>query len=107
MTHRPTCHFSGDLQGDGGRRSSARRHPSGDGWHFPLRVRIPLLWLPVLLALSGGCATVEPWEREALSDPMMIFDENPIDAGVQEHHLDYREGSVGATGARGGGCGCG
>jgi hypothetical protein len=37
----------------------------------------------------------------------MQFDENPIEAGVQEHHIDYREGSSGATGAQGGGCGCG
>lgn len=59
-----------------------------------------------LLFLSG-CATVKPWEREKLSDPIMIIDENPIDAGLKEHHLDYREGSNGATGAQSGGCGCG
>lgn len=60
----------------------------------------------LLLALSS-CATVQPWQRGELADPIMIFDENPIDAGIKEHHLDYREGSIGGTGAQSGGCGCG
>ena len=54
-----------------------------------------------------GCATVQPWERESLADPIMIINNNPIEAGMKEHHLDYREGSTGATGAQSGGCGCG
>lgn len=61
----------------------------------------------LLVAAGSGCATVKPWERGELSDPIMIFDENPIDAGINEHHLNYREGSVGGTGAQSGGCGCG
>ena len=65
-----------------------------------------LWWLCLALFLSG-CITVQPWEREVLSDPMMIFDENPIDKGILEHHIDYREGSVGGMGAQAGGCGCG
>ena len=65
-----------------------------------------LIPLGVLLLLSG-CATVKPWQREGLADPIMIMDENPIEAGMKEHHLDYREGSRGATGAQSGGCGCG
>jgi hypothetical protein len=64
------------------------------------------LVLAAAVALSG-CATVQPWERETLSDPIMVFDENAIDKGVREHHRDYREGSAGATGAQSGGCGCG
>lgn len=64
-----------------------------------------LLWL-LAMAVSG-CATVQPWEKGELADPIMIFDENPIDAGINEHYLDYREGSVGGTGAQSGGCGCG
>ncbi len=65
--------------------------------------------LVILLAAMAcsSCVTVKPWERGELSDPIMIFDENPIDAGVQEHYLDYREGSTGGTGAQSGGCGCG
>lgn len=60
-----------------------------------------------LLLLISSCAAVKPWEREGLADPIMIIDENPIDAGIKEHFLDYREGSEGATGAQSGGCGCG
>lgn len=70
--------------------------------------------IKILLALAGlcglllnGCAAVQPWQREGLADPIMMFDENPIDAGIREHHLDYREGSAGGTGAQSGGCGCG
>lgn len=55
----------------------------------------------------SGCVTVQPWQREGLADPIMIMDENPIDAGIKEHPIDYREGSAGATGAQNGGCGCG
>lgn len=55
----------------------------------------------------NSCAAVQPWEREGLADPIMIMDENPIDAGIRQHYLDYREGSVGGTGEQSGGCGCG
>ena len=68
--------------------------------------RIFLLLL-FLLPLVSSCAMVKPWEREGLSDPIMIIDENPIETGIKEHFLDYREGSEGATGAQSGGCGCG
>ncbi len=63
-----------------------------------------VLCIPVLLT---GCASVEPWEKGDLADPIMQFEENPIDAGIKEHYLDYREGSVGGTPAQSGGCGCG
>ena len=66
----------------------------------------------ILLAFAAslfifGCATVKPWEKESLSDPIMIINENPINQGIKEHFLDYREGVEGATGAESGGCGCG
>lgn len=60
----------------------------------------------VIIGLSS-CVTVEPWEREQLSKPIMIMDKNPIEKGIQIHHLEYREGSSGATGSQSGGCGCG
>ena len=60
-----------------------------------------------LSAILSGCVTVQPWERGRLADPMMVFDENPIEKGIKEHAKNYREGSVGGTGAQGGGCGCG
>ncbi len=67
----------------------------------------PLGLAAALGALLTGCATVQPWERDVLSDPIMIFDENPIEKGHLEHHHVYREGSIGGTGTQGGGCGCG
>jgi hypothetical protein len=67
----------------------------------------PLLFFAMAFILFGGCARVQPWQRERLADPIMIFDSNPIEKGVKEHHLDYREGSSGGTGAQSGGCGCG
>ncbi len=72
-----------------------------------MKIKISKILFLLILSTTFGCATVQPWERESLSDPIMIFDENPIDKGILEHHLDYREGSVGGTGGQSGGCGCG
>jgi len=66
-----------------------------------------LCLLSLYALLASGCASVKPWQKANMADPIMIFDENPIDAGIKEHYLDYREGSVGGTGAQSGGCGCG
>ena len=57
--------------------------------------------------LLSGCTTVQPWERERLSDPNMMFDENPLDKGAQLHFLFIREGTEGGDGSQSGGCGCG
>ncbi|RMF61574.1 MAG: DUF4266 domain-containing protein [Calditrichaeota bacterium] len=71
---------------------------------WKLCLMLLLISIPILLS---SCATVQPWQKGDLADPIMIFDENPIDVGIREHYLDYREGSVGGTGAQSGGCGCG
>ncbi len=60
-----------------------------------------------ILFYLEGCAVVQPYERERLSDPNMIFDENPLQKGIQEHFLFIREGTEGGDGAQSGGCGCG
>ncbi|MCX6166337.1 MAG: DUF4266 domain-containing protein [Ignavibacteriae bacterium] len=67
------------------------------------------LYISILLFLItlSGCAVVQPWERERLADPNMMFDENPIQKGIKEHYINIREGSEGGTGSQGGGCGCG
>lgn len=57
--------------------------------------------------ILSGCAVVQPWERERLSDPNMMFDENPLDKGAQLHFLFIREGTEGGDGSQSGGCGCG
>ena len=62
------------------------------------------------LLMLAGCATPTPWvkpyEREHLADPIMSFNRDPISSTYVEHVLETREGSRGATGAVGGGCGC-
>ncbi len=60
-----------------------------------------------LIFLISGCMVVQPWERERLADPNMIFDENPIEKGMKDHYINIREGSEGGNGSQGGGCGCG
>ena len=57
--------------------------------------------------LLSGCAVVEPWERERLADPNMIFDENPILKSMRLHYMEVREAATGGDGSQGGGCGCG
>ncbi|MBS1493656.1 MAG: DUF4266 domain-containing protein [Bacteroidetes bacterium] len=60
-----------------------------------------------LLFTTSGCVVVQPYERERLADPNMIFDENPIRKGIKDHYINIREGSEGGNGTEGGGCGCG
>ena len=72
-----------------------------------------LLSLAVLACtLLGGCAIkpIEPWvkpyERERLADPIMAFSRSTLPERHRDHVRDVREGSRGATGVQGGGCGC-
>jgi len=67
--------------------------------------------LPLIAALLvGGCSGVEPWvkpyERDRLADPIMSFDRNPVSGSYIDHVHEAREGSRGASGSSGGGCGC-
>jgi hypothetical protein len=90
------------MRADGERRS---RYGSARS-----RVRGGLLAVLVLGAALGGCAPIEPWvkpyEREHLADPIMSLGRNSIAATYRDHVFETREGSHGATGAVGGGCGC-
>ena len=61
----------------------------------------------ILSFFLSGCAGVQQFERGRLSDPNMMFDDNPIQKGIKEHYINVREGSEGGTGSQGGGCGCG
>ena len=67
----------------------------------------------MLLAAAIGlsaCGNIEPWvkpyERQALADPIMSFDANPVSTAYLDHVFDAREGARGANGSAGGGCGC-
>ena len=65
-----------------------------------------------VLAGASGCAIkpIEPWvkpyERERLADPVMKTSLNELPGRQQDHVYTVREGSRGATGVQGGGCGC-
>jgi hypothetical protein len=56
--------------------------------------------------LAPACAVVAPYERERLARPDMELGRNQDLAAGEEHATAYREGSTGATGTSGGGCGC-
>jgi hypothetical protein len=63
----------------------------------------------VLLGLSlcaGGCATVRPEQRAVLADPVMQFESEPGEEAARQHVLENREGALGGTSIKGGGCGC-
>jgi hypothetical protein len=69
-----------------------------------------LLALCVLAFGATGCSSIEPWvkpyDRENLADPIMTFTRAPISQDFLDHVFESREGSRGATGGAGGGCGC-
>ena len=73
-------------------------------------MKTALRLLPLLAALLGGCAPLEPWvkpyERERLADPIMQTKRDALSERHIEHIHLVREAAHGATGVQGGGCGC-
>jgi hypothetical protein len=71
-------------------------------------MKVSMLRTALLLALLGSsaCATVQPYQRETLARTDMQLERNGDAAAGEEHATAYREGSSGAVGASGGGCGC-
>ncbi|MBL8266154.1 MAG: DUF4266 domain-containing protein [Steroidobacter sp.] len=63
-----------------------------------------------LLAGLTACGNIEPWvkpyERQALADPIMAQNPNPVSSAYMDHVFEAREGARGALGGGGGGCGC-
>lgn len=72
--------------------------------------RTARIGLSAALVLMLGACSVEPWvkpyERDRIADPIMSFDRDPVSSAYMDHVYDAREGSRGATGSSGGGCGC-
>jgi hypothetical protein len=72
--------------------------------------RLKLISLALAALVLAGCGNIEPWvkpyERQALADPIMSFDANPVSTAYLDHVFDAREGARGANGSSGGGCGC-
>jgi hypothetical protein len=63
--------------------------------------------LLVACALLGGCVVVPQNRRAALSDPLMSFEEDSLDAHRRAKFYSTREAAAGGDGVpAGGGCGC-
>jgi hypothetical protein len=83
---------------------------AGDKRRPSSRNAAPWLAAAGVLAALCGCSPIQPWvkpyEREHLADPIMQFDPDPVSSVYLDHVFGTREGSHGATGNIGGGCGC-
>lgn len=64
-----------------------------------------LMWV-LGASFLAGCATVQPWERDLMSEPAMQVDPNPIQSAYDDHIYFSIEGSSGGRTFGGGGCGC-
>ena len=62
--------------------------------------------IAMIALLSAGCATVKPWQRETLADPIMQPDRNPMASALIDHIYFSREAASGGRTVGGGGCGC-
>lgn len=73
-----------------------------------LKIRLLLRLLAVVLAfaLLGGCASVQPWERDLLAQPEMQLVPDPVLNGLDEHIYFSKEAAFGGSAVGGGGCGC-
>ena len=58
------------------------------------------------LLSSGGCATVQPWERGTLAKPVMATQDPPHETTQKLRTYGAKEAGAAATGVGGGGCGC-
>jgi hypothetical protein len=80
--------------------------PTGHTTTRKTRTRSTLATLILFLPLAGGCATVKPWQRETLSDPIMQPGRDPIATAQLDHVYFSREAASGGKTVGGGGCGC-
>ncbi len=66
-----------------------------------------LLIIPYLVACESSIKPwVKPYERNNLAEPVMSWQLDAIEGGYMHHVYQAREGSRGAEGISGGGCGC-
>ena len=70
------------------------------------RTAILLLFMCTILAGCGIKPWVPAYERGLLAEPIMQFNRDPLSARYRQHVNATREGSRGAAGSVGGGCGC-
>ena len=69
-----------------------------------------ILLAAVTFSFLSGCAMVgkrvNAYERSTLSKDGMALVQNPKEMALMNHMFNAREGSEGALGGAGGGCGC-
>ena len=70
------------------------------------RKRISRLLAVLAVLLAGGCASVQPWDRDLLAEKKMSFNPSPMMQAIDEHIYFSKEASMGGMDAGGGGCGC-
>jgi hypothetical protein len=68
------------------------------------------LVVPTMLLLASlvvcGCASVKAYEKEHLTDPIMVSETESREELREQKWLEAREGSMGGVGGAGGGCAC-
>lgn len=71
-------------------------------------MKLKLVMLITCASLMCGCAvqSVEPWQRDLLSEENMQLIQDPTTNGLDEHIYFSKEASSGGQGVGGGGCGC-
>jgi hypothetical protein len=78
--------------------------------HRPVKIAAAVLLAAAGVMALPACSPIQPWvkpyEREHLADPIMSFSRDPVSTSYIDHVYESREGSRGATGTVGGGCGC-
>jgi hypothetical protein len=65
-----------------------------------------LLAAILIFTLAGGCATVQPWQKERLSQAHMRFTQTQRGQFFLDHSVITVEQAEGGNGKAGGGCGC-
>lgn len=66
------------------------------------------LTLALTVLALAGCADLgaKPWQRGTLARPDMQLNDDPVQAGLDDHIYFSKEASSGGRGFGGGGCGC-
>ncbi len=85
-------------------RRTPWRNSGRSSWRTSMT--LALIGAAVLLGACSIQPWVKPYERDRLADPIMSWDRDAISGAYLDHIYESREGSRGATGTAGGGCGC-
>ena len=70
------------------------------------RTLLTTLVLFSLVAATGGCVRVKPWERDLLARRDMGFEPDGLEAKREAHIYWSKEASMPGGSGGGGGCGC-